>query len=242
MRRSSLVLVLAATLAGCQPAASGSEDLLPAELPAGAALTGPVLERLTAAPYMYLRVKAEQGEVWAAVPEAELAVGTVVTVANPMLMSNFESTALQRTFEAVYFGTLSSGEAGVAVPPGHPDISGTPSADPGVVVGQVDKASGADARTVAETWAERDALAGRRVVVRGVVVKYLVGILGKNWVHLRDGSGDAAAGTNDLTVTTLEEVKVGDTITITGTVRTEADFGLGYRYPVLVEDARVARQ
>jgi hypothetical protein len=75
------------------------------------------------------------------------------------------------------------------------------------------------------------------VVVRGKVVKYNPGIMGKNWIHLRDGSGAAADGTNDVLVTTAHQAKLGDVLTVKGVVRTDKDFGSGYSYKVLIEEA-----
>jgi hypothetical protein len=68
-------------------------------------------------------------------------------------------------------------------------------------------------------------------------VKYNGGIMGKNWLHIRDGSGQE--GNNDLTVTTDAPAKVGDTVLVKGKVSTDRDFGGGYKYPVIVEDAKV---
>ena len=80
------------------------------------------------------------------------------------------------------------------------------------------------------------------MTIRGKVVKYNEGVMGKNWIHLQDGSGDAGQGTNDLTVTSLDAASVSETVTITGTVRTNKDFGSGYVYRVIVEDAKVAKK
>jgi hypothetical protein len=66
--------------------------------------------------------------------------------------------------------------------------------------------------------------------------------MGKNWIHLQDGSGDAKQGTSDITVTTQEQAAKGETITVKGTVRTKKDFGAGYTYPVMIEDAKIVRQ
>ncbi len=85
-------------------------------------------------------------------------------------------------------------------------------------------------------------LGGQTVTIRGVVVKFNVGVMGKNWIHLQDGSGDAAQGTSDITVTTLDGAAKGETIVIKGIVRTNKDFGAGYAYPVIVEEARIAKQ
>lgn len=92
--------------------------------------------------------------------------------------------------------------------------------------------------TVAEVFADPAKLAGQKVIVRGKVVKTNAGIMGTNWVHVRDGSG--AEGTNDLTVTTKGEVpKVGDTVVVSGPASLNKDFGMGYTYPVMLEDATV---
>jgi len=204
-------------------------------------LSGKVLERLEASPYCYLRLKTAKGEVWAAVPEAKVEKGTEVTVVAPMLMSNFESKTLKRTFAEVYFGTLATAAAAAAAPAGNPH-AGMPSTAAPVEVGKVEKATGADARTVSEVWAQKASLKGKSVTIRGKVVKYSAGVMGKNWLHLQDGSGDAKQGTNDITVTSLDEAAKGDTVTIKGTLRADKDFGSGYTYALIVEEAKVQKK
>ena len=126
----------------------------------------------------------------------------------------------------------------MAATDGQATTAGAPPA-PDAQVAPVAKATGADARTIAELWAQKDRLANTVVSVRATVVKYNAAVMGKNWIHLQDGSGDAAKGTHDITVTTLDAVTVGATVTITGTVRLNRDVGAGYTYAVLVEDAKV---
>jgi hypothetical protein len=124
--------------------------------------------------------------------------------------------------------------AGAEAKPPHP----MPAPEEGapVDVSGIAKADGG--KTVAEVFAEKDALAGKQVTLRGKVVKSNTGIMGKNWIHVRDGSG--AEGTNDLTVTTVTaQPNVGDTVVITGPVSLNKDFGMGYQYDVIVEDAQV---
>ncbi|MDQ8154553.1 MAG: nucleotide-binding protein, partial [Gemmatimonadota bacterium] len=225
--RGALPLLLAALVAGCNssktdpakvplsdaPGAPSGAATADAAAPAGAsALAGPVLEKLDAPPYSYLKVKTPQGETWAAVPQTPTAVGASVRVYNPMLMTDFESKSLKRTFAEVYFGTLtpdgSDAQASGGAMGGAPAGMGTPPVET-VKVGKVDKATGPDAMTIAEAWAKKDALAGKTVTIRGVVVKYNPEVMKKNWLHLQDGSGDAAKGTNDITVTTLENTAKG---------------------------------
>lgn len=120
------------------------------------------------------------------------------------------------------------------MPPGetHP----APKAAAEVDLTGITKAEGG--KTVAEVFAEKDALAGKPVTFRGKVVKTNPDIMGKNWLHVRDGSGEE--GTNDLTITTAGTLpNVGDTVVVTGNVTLNKDFGMGYAYDVLVEDAQV---
>ena len=88
-----------------------------------------------------------------------------------------------------------------------------------------------------ETWGRVSALSGQPVSLRGKVVKFNANILGTNWLHIQDGSGSAADASNDLTVTSAAQAAVGDTVVVTGNVALDKDFGSGYSYPVLVEDA-----
>jgi hypothetical protein len=78
-------------------------------------------------------------------------------------------------------------------------------------------------------------------VVRGKIVKYNPAIMNKNWLHLRDGSGSAADGSNDILVTTVAEAKLGAVVTIKGIARTEKDFGSGYAYKVIIEEASIEK-
>ena len=100
----------------------------------------------------------------------------------------------------------------------------------------VKKAEGG--KTIAETFAERGKLVGKEIAVRGKVVKYNVNIMNKNWVHIQDGTG--AAGSNDLTITTNDSTAVGKTVLVRGKVAIDKDFGAGYKYDVILEDAKVA--
>jgi len=124
-------------------------------------------------------------------------------------------------------------EAMPASPP-HP----TPTAAGAVVdLAGIEKAEGG--RTVAELFDDMEQLAGESVVFRGKVVKVNAGIMDRNWLHVRDGSG--VEGRNDVTVTTTgTPPSVGDTVLVSGTVALNKDFGMGYAYPMIVEDATVS--
>ena len=256
MRRALSLVFLATALVGCasrtpEPpkvplSQSASEAALPSAQ-AGEPLFGTVLEQLSAPPYIYLRLRTSKGEVWAAVPAAVVAIGAEVKLGNPMLMANFESTSLKRTFPEVYVGTLAQAGAVATGMPAAAGSSDNPHAGgsmptAAVMVGKVEKAAGADAHTISEVWKQKAGLLGKTVSIRGVVVKSNDGVMGKNWIHLQDGSGDAKSATNDITVTSLDRAAVGETVTITGTVRTNKDFGMGYTYAVIVEEAKIAKR
>ena len=93
-------------------------------------------------------------------------------------------------------------------------------------------------KSIEAVYTGKEKLKGQRIQVRGKVVKVNPGIMGKNFFHLQDGSGKA--GTNDLTVTTQADVHVGDEVVVTGLLTVDRDFGAGYSYPIIVEEATVA--
>jgi len=65
--------------------------------------------------------------------------------------------------------------------------------------------------------------------------------MGKNWLHLHDGTGSAAKKDNDITVTTSGLAAVGDVVLVKGVVHLDRDFGAGYTYSVIIEDAKVSK-
>lgn len=97
------------------------------------------------------------------------------------------------------------------------------------------------AQTVASLVQNKESLAGKTVTARGKVVKVNNGIMGRNFVHVQDGSGDAAAGTNNLIVTSKQTAKVGDQVSVSGVVVVNRDFGAGYSYPLLIEDSSITQ-
>jgi hypothetical protein len=204
--------------------------------------SGKVLETTNAASYTYVLVDTGTGQRWTAAPQVAVKLGDTVAVADAMPMPNYHSKTLDRDFAVVYFtGNLTvngvaSGASGtsVSLPTNHPPIAGAV-ARPTVELTGIKKAAGG--KRVAEIFADQAKLKGKAVKVRGRVVKYNAGIMGKNWLHIQDGTG--SAGSNDLTVTTATSVKVGDTVLVSGTVVTDRDFGGGYKYSVIIEDAKV---
>lgn len=204
----------------------------------GTPLAGKVVETFNGGGYTYVRLERDGKTAWAAIPETSLEVGREVTLKPGMEMQKFFSKALNRTFDSIYF---SEGMATQAASTTGKNSAGSKG---GVVTPAekiaVEKAAGATGFTVAELHGNREKLDGKTITVRAKVTKVSAGIMGKNWLHLQDGSGDSSKGSHDLTVTTQDLPAVGEVVTITGTLRKDKDFGGGYRYDAIVEDGTVS--
>jgi hypothetical protein len=207
---------------------------------------GKVLEVLNAGSFTYARVQAGAGEEWIAVNQTNLAVGAEVTFTPRMKATDFRSDRLNRTFKELTFAELEGAPASASMPGmgGMGDAMGSmhgamSAPDAGPI--SVARAPGSSGRTVAELYAQKNQIRNSTVAVRGKVVKFSPGIMGRNWIHLQDGTGSAGKGDHDLTVTTTETVAVGDVVLVTGVLRADHDMGQGMRYPVVVEQAKISK-
>ena len=246
---ATMALSLLTPLGGCSKSAddpAAENPLLATPVPPGM-VRGTVLETMNAGGYTYVFLDTEQDQRWIASLETPVQVGDVVQTDQGMPMQGFTSKTLNRTFNVVYFvgglqnlsgGAQAPAQASGEMPPGHPDISGAGQA----ASATVEVAAYEEGKDIAYVYANKDELAGQPVTLRGKVVKYNPGILGWNFVHIQDGSGDAAAGNNDLIVTTRADTAVGETVVLSGTLVLDKDFGAGYSYPVLLEDASVTSE
>jgi len=231
----------------------------PAAPPAAAAANkGKVMETMDASGYTYVRLDDNGKEYWAAVPKTQLEVGEEITLQGGSVMTNFSSKSLERTFEEIIFasGVVRGGDQ-VAVAGGGADsfssalqsaggaAEGASSGSAGAVVAfadlKIEKAAGDNAQTVADAFANATTLNEKPVAIKGQVVKISRNIMGKNWLHLQDGTGDPNSATHDLVVTTAGEAEKGAIVTIEGTLYADKDFGSGYKYSVIVEDAVISQ-
>ncbi len=220
--------------------------------PPPSTLQGTVLETMDAASYTYLLIDTDQGRHWAAARKMDVAVGDVVRLAGPMPMRNFQSKTLNRTFDEIFFVSAAvvvtkggsqapTTTAPQAMPSGHPSMGSAvaqpkPGASPSLQPGDIPKLP--DGYTVGELFARKTELASQLVKLRGVVVKANKGIMGKNWIHLQDGTGEQ--GTNDITVTSKTDYAApGAVVIVEGTLAMDKDVGSGYFFPVIIEDASI---
>ena len=93
---------------------------------------------------------------------------------------------------------------------------------------------------IADLMANKKSYSGKVLRTRGQVVRYNPGIMGKNWVHIQDGS--ESNGEFDLTITTSQNVSVGDILSFEGKIAVDKDFGYGYFYNIILEDAILVQQ
>jgi hypothetical protein len=249
--------------------------------PAPAPVKGKVLETMDAAGYSYINVATDAGEIWIAVNQSVVEVGEEVTFMDGMVMQNFFSKSLDRTFPEIVFSSGLVGKGGT--PPGMPPAAGTganpfsqpPGTPPAtgadsfsqalsteggaapammgddITTGskkavvpfaeiKVEKAPGENSYTVNEIFSKATELNGQTVVVRGKVMKVSPRIMGRNWIHIQDGTGSPEANTHDLVITTSQDAGTDwDIITMEGVVAANKDFGAGYSYLVIIEDAQI---
>jgi hypothetical protein len=221
------------------------------------ALTGKVLETMNSGGYSYINLqKKGGGRIWITVPETKITVGEQMSFKEGLEMTNFQSKTLKRSFDSIIFsnGIIAQSKTEVAKTPPKdlsvPPIStsadsrkkqkiviGSQAAVAAKGKGSVPKAKGPNAYTVAEVYRNSARLNTKNVIVRGKVVKASSGIMKKTWIHIQDGTGSQAKGTHNLVFTTKGTANVGDIITVSGTVAKDRDFGYGYRYKVILEDA-----
>ncbi len=246
-------IVLVATLTACDknqqataPASTSANQAIAQSAGTStenpSALRGKVTETMNAGGYTYIRINnRSRGELWAAIPKTQLKLGETVTLQGGSEMRNFSSKSLNRTFESIIFaGGVIRGDGSNSQATSTFSASGrkasniVPFADL-----KIEKARVANAQTVGDVFRKTVELDTQKVTIKGKVVKISRNIMGKNWLHLQDGTGNQNENTHDLVITTSETVKKGAIITIEGTISANKDFGSGYKYDVIMEGAKV---
>lgn len=215
-------------------------------------ITGKVLQSMNSGGYSYVYLQKDNGEkIWIAVTEARINVGDRRSFKKGLVMKNFESKTLKRTFDTIVFS-----DGVVPQPATSPAKAAAPAATPTAAKPQqqmgskvavrpkettilIKKAGGPNSYTIAEIYRNRAKLDKKQVVVRGKIVKVTSGIMKRVWVHIQDGSGSQAKGTHNLVCTTKVTPRLDDVVTVKGTVAKDRDFGYGYRYSVLIENAAI---
>lgn len=209
--------------------------------------SGTVIESIDAAGYTYVQVESNAENIWLAGPKTTITQGGSIDVNTRAPMRNFHSKALDRDFPVIYFVDSYSGNAvqsapaqtsastaTMDIPAGNQPVTDIKS----LVAKNLDLKTpvkrAENGQTIAEIYANKHELSGKLVKVRGKVSKFTANVMNKNWIHIIDGSGE-----NDLTVITDQLVKPEQMIVIEGTVLLDKDFGYGYFYELLIDNAKV---
>ncbi len=231
--------------------------------------TGTILESMNASGYTYLHLDTKKEQLWVAIPSTVVNKGEEVTFLSGMVMQNFHSKTLNRTFPEIIFSKGLEGmksnnihggsttktsanssfadavksEANRVSAPASPQVSGgSTGAMVPYVEAQVEKAPGSNSYSIGEIFTKAQDLNGQLVRVKGKVVKFSPNIMGKNWIHIQDGSGDPMKNTHDLVITTADQANPDEIIIVEGKMTANKDFGSGYKYDALLEKSRIIRQ
>lgn len=193
-----------------------------------------VVETMNASSYTYMKVDENGDEYWIAVPQQPAKEGDVFYYSKSLEMQNFSSSTLNRKFDRILFVEDISKSS-------TPSVPGMGGANPhGQIMSgkqNIKVEPIADGHTVEKVYKDKEVLSGKEIKIRGIVTKYNPGILDRNWIHIQDGSG---FGENfDLIVTSTDETEEGKTVVIKGIVALNKDFGNGYAYAVLIENASI---
>lgn len=222
-------------------------------------LSGKVSETFNSGGYTYVHLDSNMGDKWVAIAQTEVAVGEEASFADGQVMKNFHSKSLDRTFDEIIFsaGIIGKGPAssstgmgassfadavqGSGASMGQAESPGSSKAIVPFADLKIEKAASENGYTVNDIYEKSADLNTKKVMVKGQVMKVSLNIMGKNWLHLQDGTGDPAKNSHDLVVTTSSELvpNKGDIVTVEGTLAADKDFGFGYKYAVIVEDAQV---
>ena len=212
----------------------------------GVSGSGVVLSSLNTGNYSYIEFESNGKPFWLATVKMTVSPGSPIQFKGGQIMANFHSKSLNKDFPEIIFSNYvkvgmekarqaGPPSAGMAGSVDHQKYQKQTSVPVVIEKGSIKKASGGF--TVEELFSKKKQLVGKNVKIRGKIVKYTPGIMGKTWIHLRDGTGSAK--TNDLTVTTTSNAKNGDTILVSGKLSLNRDFGQGYIYEVIIENANV---
>jgi hypothetical protein len=224
------VFVVITLSAGCKGPLSSPE---PSEAKPGVHKVV-INEVLQAGEYTYLYVSEKRKKIWLALPAMQASKGDKISFSGGLVMTDFHSKELNRTFPSVLL------LEGVTREPKKGENSALRSRQHPVQV-KTEKMNisiepGEGSITIAKLLEAKSEYSGKTVRVKGKIIKFNPAILGKNWIHIQDGS--EFGGAYDLTITTDSQVTVGDTVTFEGKIALKKDFGYGYFYDVIMEDAK----
>jgi hypothetical protein len=195
--------------------------------------TAVVNEVLQATNYTYLNVNQGDESYWMAISKRTIEPGSTISYTSALEMNNFTSKDLSRTFESIYFVDQISVHSDSSMMTQSEDSPHRMKPVLEKMDIEVEPIEGGI--TLAQLYENSQNYADQVITVRGVVTKANRAILDRNWFHVQDGTGDAESF--DLTITTQDDAQVGDVVTFKGKITLNKDFGAGYQYDVIMEEA-----
>lgn len=231
LKQMFAVAIIILTVFACQKAETNvekSEAQMEKETPLNSHKVT-VAEVIDGKTYTYLRVMDNDVEEWIAISKRDTKVGEVLYFNDALEMENFESKELAKTFDKILFVSAINNE-----PVMNTRMMAGEDAQPQTPISIEAPKEGI---SISELYKNRDSYNGKEVIVKGKIIKLNKQIMGRNWFHIQDGSSSDKK--IDLTVTTTEDVKLGEVVTVKGTIAIEKDFGAGYLYDVIMESASV---
>ena len=206
--------------------------------------TGKILELQNAGIYVYIKLKKQNEEIWAAIPKTDLKVGDNVTLKEELWMKNFKSTALEKTFEKVLFAEIDGqkkaihgvdnvhGIHGQAIKKDMKQEKPNPKFDDITISKEK-----AITTTIEEIQKNPMNYKNKNVLVEGEVIQVSNKVMGNTWIKIQDKSEAIIfRSTNED-----EKVKIGDKIKVTGTINTDVDYGYGFKYKIIGVNAKVEK-
>ncbi len=192
-------------------------------------------ETFDAERYTYVRVAEGDEEYWVAITKQPVEVGKQYVFQRGLMKKNFFSPEFNRVFETLYL-VSDFRPAGGGANPAEDVLSSLQSGDVlKVDPQQISRPEGSV--PLSELFGNMADYNGKQVVVTGKVVKVNPMIMGRNWIHIQDGTVEG----KDLTVTTMENIPLGHVVSFEGTIALNKDFGAGYRYDIILEGAVVKK-
>ena len=190
-----------------------------------------VVDKINTSNYTYLQVSENKENYWIAVPLMEIEIGETVYFSKFMEMKDFKSETIDRTFNSLLFVE----DARKSATPDH--MKQVHSGAMTIPKQNVKIEPLVGGYSIEKIYSNKNELNGKNVKVKGKVVKYNPNIMNRNWIHIQDGTG--SENDYDLVVTSTDEVKVGNIVIVEGIVSIDKDFGAGYFFPILIDDARI---
>jgi hypothetical protein len=235
--RVLLILILVAVFSSCVRNKNG-QQVIQSAVPTNNKVFE-VNEVIQTDRYTYLKVIENSNERWVAVSKQAIEVGDVFYYDKALQMNNFNSKDLDRTFEVIYFvnqiskNPTAQAQSQTGSMPAH---SGKIDSKKATV--ELTKTEGEI--TIAQIFKNRDEFASKEFEIRGVVVKINKQVMGKNWIHIQDGTNHE--GSFDLTITSQDIAEIGDEVIFKGKLTLNKNFGSGYFYDVILEDAELVKK